>query len=206
MAVKHGVRDLVLAGLCAALLALALAPAARAERALLTEAAVNIKKNGSEPGMPGENLEGACGVAVEGVKVYVSEYYSHVVDVFKNKLYEDPRIAGDPLDGPCQLAVGPGGALYANDWHEGVERLLPTPASFDTDESTGVAVDPGSGDVYVVDRTYVAVYSPAGTLLQTIAGRRGTSATPTGSPSSAAGSTSPMPPPTRSRSSNPPPT
>jgi hypothetical protein len=143
--------------LCAALLALGLAPAAaQAERALLSTHAVEAEK------VPGGQIEGACGVAAGGERIYVSDYYRHRVDVFSSSGAYLSQIAGNPADGPCQLALASTGALYANDWHEGVERLLPSHLGFDQAESTGVAVDQASGKVYVDDRSYVAVYEPSG--------------------------------------------
>lgn len=144
-------------GLCLAALAGGVAAPAQAERALITKKAVDTEK------VPG-GLEGACGVAVTAAKIYVSDYYHHAIAVFDNG-DEGPyrsRIPGNPLDGPCQLATSAGGALYANDWHEGVSRVLPSALEFDSEESTGVAVDQVSGNVYVNDRTYVAVYEPSG--------------------------------------------
>jgi DNA-binding beta-propeller fold protein YncE len=141
--------------LAALLLALVLASPARAERALLSEHAVDLS------GIGGGNVEDACGLAFKGENAYVSYYYEHLVYLLEPG--EEPvPIEADPLDGPCQLAVGPSGALYTNDWHRRVERLRPTPLVFDSNESTGVAVDPASGDVYVNDRTYIAVYEPSG--------------------------------------------
>ena len=146
-----------------ALLSLGLTAGARAERVLIDSTVVETK------GVPGGNIEGACGIVFRSGQLYVSDYYHHAVDVFSTGGAESPfeyrylsQIAFDPLDGPCQLASSPSGALYANDWHEGVSRLLPSLLSFDSDESTGVAVDQASGDVYVDDRTYVAVYKSTG--------------------------------------------
>jgi hypothetical protein len=157
-AIRPGARHLWLAACGIALvLALTLAPAAHGERALLPSLELKTKD------VPGGQIEGACGVAVSGGTIYVSDYYHHGVDAFGlgggGFL---SRIAGNPLDGPCGLATSAGGALYANDWHEGVSRLLPSTLSFDSAESTGVAVDQASGDVYVDDREYVAVYEPSG--------------------------------------------
>jgi hypothetical protein len=141
--------------LAALTLTLVLASSARAERALLSENAVNLG------GVANGNVEDACGLAFDGENTYISYYYEHLVYLLEPG--EEPLpIEADPVDGPCQLAVGPGGRLYANDWHRRVERLLPTPLVFDSNESTGVAVDPASGDVYVNDRTYIAVYEPSG--------------------------------------------
>jgi DNA-binding beta-propeller fold protein YncE len=145
---------------CALLVAPALgASPASAQRALITTKAVNSEGPGSPPG----GIEGACGVAVGSSAIYVSDYYRHRVDVFKpNGEYASQIAAGTAPEGPCGLAVGPGGPLYANLWHESVARLLPSSLPFDEGESTGVAVDPVSGNVYVDDRTYVAVYEPSG--------------------------------------------
>jgi hypothetical protein len=149
--------DRRLAAALLGVLALALwAAPAQAERPLLSSRVVS----GGE--VPGGGIEGACGIAVTAGNIYVSDYYHHAVDVFTRGGGYLSQIPGDPLDGPCALATSPNGALYANDWHEGVERLLPSALGFDEAESTGVAVDPASGDVYVDDRTYVAVYEPSG--------------------------------------------
>ena len=147
----------VLAGLCVLLAALALGAApARAERALITTSAV---KTGVFP--PGE-IEDACGVALLGANIYVSDYYHRRVIAFKPNGDYLSEIVTEPIDGPCGLATGPGGTLYVNYWHRSVVRLLPSELSFDTAHSTGVAVDQVGGRVYVDDRTYVAVYEPSG--------------------------------------------
>lgn len=151
----------VLNGLLAfAILSLGLASPANAQRPVLSPAMLNTKT------VPG-GVEGACGIEVKTVSdLYVSNYYRHAVDAFTldslgvaNFFVRTPF---SPLDGPCQLALGPGGALYANEWHLGVSRVLPSLLSFDSGESTGVAVDQASGDVYVNDRTYVAAYETSG--------------------------------------------
>jgi DNA-binding beta-propeller fold protein YncE len=128
---------------------------AQAQRTLITKNGVDTE---SVPG----GLEGACGVALTGGKIYVSDYYHHAIAVFDDGGTYLERIAGNPLNGPCQLATSAGGALYANDWHESVGRVLTSNLELDSEESTGVAVDQASGDVYVNDRTYVAVYEPSG--------------------------------------------
>ncbi len=156
-AIQPSSRHLWLLALGALVLTLALgAPAAHAERALLPTPELKTKT------VPGGEIEGACGVAVSAGLIYVSDYYRHRVDVFSlvNDEYQS-QILGNPHDGPCGLATSASGALYANDWHEGASRLLPSSVSFDSANSTGVAVDQASGDVYVDDRTYVAVYDPA---------------------------------------------
>lgn len=137
---------------------------AHAERALITEKAIEAK------GVPGGSVEGACGLAFRSGQLYVSDYYHDAIDVFANSAVAGfefgygSQLPFNSSSGPCQLATGPSSALYANDWHEGVSRVLPSALSFDEEESTGVAVDQATGTVYVNDRTYVAVYEPSGAL------------------------------------------
>ncbi len=145
--------------LSALAIALAPAPFAQAERALLSSPELETKE------VPGGQIEGACGVAVSGGLIYVSNYYQHDIDTFSlNSGAYQSRLAGNPLDGPCALATSAGGALYAADWHGAVSRLLPSTLGFGSPKSnsTGVAVDPASGNVYVDERTRVAVYEPSG--------------------------------------------
>jgi DNA-binding beta-propeller fold protein YncE len=133
-----------------------LAPPAQAQRAVLSSALLNTK---TAPG----GVEGICGITTTPA-FYVSDYYHHGIDAFSPTSFQQ-RIPFGPLDGPCQLAGTSAGVLYANEWHRGVSRVLPTPLSFDTNESTGVAVDPTTGNVYVNDRSYVAAYEPSGAPL-----------------------------------------
>jgi DNA-binding beta-propeller fold protein YncE len=118
---------------------------------------------------PSGYLEGPCGVAVgSGGEFYVSDYYHDAVDVFSPSLGYLGQLKGvDPVDGPCGLALGAGGSLYVNDFHRRVVKYGP-PLSFapgpvlDEAHPTGVAVDPATNNVYVDDRTYIAVYDAAG--------------------------------------------
>jgi DNA-binding beta-propeller fold protein YncE len=115
--------------------------------------------------VPGGQIEGACGLAVSGSVIYVSDYYHHSIDVFDlNGGGYLSHLAGNPFDGPCALATAAGGALYATDWHGTVSRLQPSYLAFGPAKSTstGIAVDPASGNVYVDERTHVAVYEPSG--------------------------------------------
>jgi len=146
--------------------------AAAANRALLDEALLITTEKPLSPPPDGE-LEGACGLAVSNGEIYVSDYYHRTVYVFD--LSSDAYVSRIPLpggpfaatalntlDSVCGLAVGPAAALYANEWHEAALRLRPTEAVFDSGhESTGVAIDE-SGNLYVEDRTRVAVYEPSG--------------------------------------------
>jgi hypothetical protein len=147
------IRKTMTAFLLLACSVLLLAPVARAQRAVLSSALLNTN---TAPG----GVEGICGVATTP-SFYVSNYYHHGIDAFSPFAFQR-RIPFGPLDGPCQLAGTAGGALYANEWHRGVSRVLPTPLSFDTGESTGVAVDQTTGIVYINDRTYIAAYEPSG--------------------------------------------
>jgi len=136
---------------------------AQAARVLVNS---NVVRGEAAPG----SIEGACGLAISAGRIYVSDYYHHAVDVFNLPFDSSPgaylsRIPQNPLNGPCQLATSSTGVLYANDWHEGVSQILPSELSFDSAESTGVAVDQGDGNVYVNDRTYIAIYEPSGAPL-----------------------------------------
>lgn len=104
-------------------------------------------------------LEDPCGVAVtpQG-DLYVSDYYHHQVGLWEHTLGSYGPVLEDVAtpNGPCGLAVDPAGTLYINHWHGAVtnadgEVIAPGPA-------TGIAVDPASGDLYVDERTSVAVY------------------------------------------------
>lgn len=169
---RHLARALVGALAVVACLGAAANPA-QANRALLSEAILETKP---PLGPPQGQIESACGLAFSATgQLYVSDYYHRVVDSFNRvgsfKYSSQTALPGGPivglgsnsLDGVCGLAADSSGRLYANEWHEGVRRLLPSALVIDDGhESTGVAVDPVSGDVYVDDRTYVAVYEASG--------------------------------------------
>ena len=101
----------------------------------------------------------------------MADYYHRTVDRFSTSGVYVSQIALpggaidgraiNTLDGVCGLAAGPGGALYGNEWHQGVKRLLPSERVFDEAESTGLATDE-AGNVYVDERSRVAVYEPSG--------------------------------------------
>jgi hypothetical protein len=122
-------------------------------------------------------LEGPCGLALAGGQLYVSDYYHHAVDIFGGE-YITQIPNEDSENGPCQLAVGPAGQLFVNNFHSDIMRFLPSsfpaikgppPTSFgtglevDASHPTGVAFDPLTNRVYVDDRTYVAAYNLNGT-------------------------------------------
>jgi hypothetical protein len=144
---------------------------ASANRALLSEALLQSTTSPQPLPPPEGELEGACGLAVSGSTLYVSDYYHRAVDAFSTAGTYSSQIAlaGGPfpafgintLDSVCGLATGPGGALYGNEYHEGALRLAPSEQTFDTAESTGVATD-AAGNLYVDDRSHVAVYQPSG--------------------------------------------
>jgi DNA-binding beta-propeller fold protein YncE len=155
--------------LAAALLTLATgaAPAA-ANRALLSEALLQTSITPTPLPPPEGEIEGACGLAVgpDG-SLYVSDYYHRVIDRFSSFGEYESQIAlpganaafgSVTLDAVCGLALDSGGRLYANEWHQGALRLLPSEVAIDGGESTGVAVD-AAGNLYVDDRTEIAEYT-----------------------------------------------
>ena len=153
--------------LAALALTLAVAPAATASRALLSEAFLHAGPPPA-PGPPPEaEIEGACGLAfAPGGSIYVSDYYHRTVDLFSSTGdYQsqivlpgsNPLQGTNTLDAVCGLALDSGGRLYGNELHQGVVRLKPTEATIDSGDSTGLALD-AAGNLYVNDRTYVAEY------------------------------------------------
>jgi DNA-binding beta-propeller fold protein YncE len=119
-----------------------------------------------QPSTVQKNIEGACGLAISPADVlYVSDYYHRAVHSYGlSGIYGSTQfLAGGPpqesidkLDAVCGLAVDSTGTRYANEFHQRVIRL-PGEEVVDSGESTGLAVN-DEGDVYVDDRTYVAVY------------------------------------------------
>lgn len=120
-------------------------------------------------------FDGPCGLALSGAQLYVSDHYRNAVDVFTGSRNYVTRLAPqEAFAGPCQLAVAPGGILFVNYYHQGVVRYQPSPFPVtsqttygsgeivDDGNSTGVAVDPVAGRVYVNRRDYVAVYDLSG--------------------------------------------
>jgi DNA-binding beta-propeller fold protein YncE len=122
-------------------------------------------------------FEDACGVALSGGDVYVSDYYHDAIDVLNPLSTPTPfqieaQIAGeDPGDGPCKIALNSASDLYVNNWHRDVVRYEPGGFSagsgtvIDSATPTGLAVDETTDNVYVAHRTYVAEYGPAGNLI-----------------------------------------
>jgi DNA-binding beta-propeller fold protein YncE len=115
------------------------------------------------------NIEGACGLAISPSDVlYVSDYYHRTVHSYSlTGIYGgteslaggNPSPATEPsnsLNAVCGLAMDPAGTRYAAEFHARVLRL-PGGALIDPGPSTGIAVGE-DGDLYVNDRTYVAVY------------------------------------------------
>jgi hypothetical protein len=135
----------------------------------------------SKPPPAGE-LQGPCGLGVDSLgRFYVSDYYHHTIDLYSGSAgyassptngatgYIAQLASEDPLDGPCGLALDGSNNLYVNNYHRNVAKFGPAAAFspgpiFDTAEPTGVATDP-SGHVFVDDRSSIAEYATAGTLL-----------------------------------------
>lgn len=112
------------------------------------------------------SYEDACGVALFGGGLYVSDYHHDAIDL--------PSGSISPAEGACKLAFDAGGDLFANEWHQAVVKYpsseLQAGAAqvIDAAQPTGVAVDASTGDVFVAHRTYVSEYDSAGALLATI--------------------------------------
>jgi hypothetical protein len=104
-----------------------------------------------------EYLEDPCGLAVDsGGDIYVSDYYHNQIVTFGPSGGFSSRVTQvEPLDGPCGLALDSAGNLFVNNFHRNVTE---SGAVIDNAHSTGVAVDPTSGDLFVDDRTYIAEY------------------------------------------------
>jgi hypothetical protein len=117
------------------------------------------------------SYEDACGIANHNGGLYISDYYRNAVDLPEGKIGDESSVGG-----PCQLEVDPEGNLYVNNWHENVVKYTAfevarygttePPSSggtvIDNRNSTGVAVDPATGNVFVDDRTYIAEYDSSG--------------------------------------------
>jgi DNA-binding beta-propeller fold protein YncE len=117
--------------------------------------------------LPEGQIEGACGVAVApgSQTLYVADYYHRAIDAFSLAgLFQgsqvlfggDPRTEINERDAVCGLAADAAGNRYGSELHQAV-LALPGEEVVDPGPSTGVAVD-AAGNVYVDDRTYVAVY------------------------------------------------
>lgn len=177
---RHAIRRGALPALACLLLAGVLAPPAQANRALLSEAALETAHciHCTAPTLeivpPVEGqIEGPCGVAISPLgRVYVADYYHRTIDVFAPASSSgpakylsqialpgsNPSVLVNTLDAVCGLAFDAAGELYGNEWHQSVARLTGGEATIDTGESTGVAIDPSSDRLYVNDRAYVAEY------------------------------------------------
>jgi DNA-binding beta-propeller fold protein YncE len=147
-----------------------LAPSAVSAAAPSHELALILKGFIREPGHipvppPEGQYEDACGAAIapDG-DIYISDYYKRLIYVYDSSAEYLRQIPIEDPDGPCNLAFDAEENLYVNNWRRNVIRYTPdgTTTVIDSNRSTGVAVDPASGRIYVDDRTYIAVYEPDG--------------------------------------------
>jgi DNA-binding beta-propeller fold protein YncE len=118
--------------------------------------------------VPAGQIEGACGLAISppSEALDVSDYYHRAIHSFSPSgifIHSLSLAGGDPplveieeQNAVCGLAADSAGQLYGNEFHQAVV-LLPAEEVIDPGRSTGVAVD-DAGNVYVDNRTYVAVY------------------------------------------------
>jgi Divergent InlB B-repeat domain/NHL repeat len=171
---RKPIRRSLLGGLCAALMALAAAPAQGADPLYTFIPSPPPPPRPVTP-PPTGSFNGPCGLAVNSSgQVYVSDYYHHVIDIFSagSSQLSLPSYSGqianvDPLDGPCGLAFDGSNNLYVNNYHRDVMKSPPSGTVFNSSDPTGVAVD-ATGNVYVNNRTYVSKYDSGGTLLDRI--------------------------------------
>lgn len=117
---------------------------------------------------PEGQIEGACGLALSPLAetLDVSDYYHRAIHFFSPAGVFVKSLSlsgGDPppaeineRNAICGLAADSADRLYGNEFHQAVVRL-PGEEAIDPGPSTGVAVD-SADNVYVDDRTYVAVY------------------------------------------------
>jgi Divergent InlB B-repeat domain len=153
----------------------------------LSETSQFVLKPGNPPST--ENFEGPCGIAFDSAgDLYASNYYHDQVDVLNasgpSGLYITRLLNEEPSDGPCAIAVDNTGDLYVNNYQRNVVEYRPlefplqhlepyrapygTGTVIDSAHSTGLALDPAGGDLYVDDGTYVAEYEPSGALVARI--------------------------------------
>lgn len=119
-----------------------------------------------------------CGVAVDqdGV-IYAGDFLAGAVKAYNSN---GEFLVSLNTAEPCNVAVDSQGAVYVNAWHGSVSKF--TPSAFpvtasttyvsagviDSNSSFGLAVDPGTDDVYVDEGTRVARYDEAGTLTEVL--------------------------------------
>jgi hypothetical protein len=129
-----------------------------------------LEVNALPPFQTEGQIEGACGLAIDSSthELFVSDYYHRAVHTFTlSGTYQgsDFLDGGNPppvlepineLNAVCALAVDGAGTLYGDEFHQRV-LTLPGEEVVDPGQSTGVAID-DAGNLYVDDRTYVAVY------------------------------------------------
>jgi DNA-binding beta-propeller fold protein YncE len=122
--------------------------------------------SGLNPGTPPTpKLEAPCGIAVNSQgDAYVADYYHHAIGRWDHTLGGYGVLIENVAtpNGPCGLAVAGNGDLYVNHWHGKVVRYAApgfgSAATIVSGRATGIALDPGTGDLYVDEGTSVAIY------------------------------------------------
>lgn len=137
----------------------------------LTGPGGGCQPTGSSP----EPFAGPIGVAVDSTgDVYVTEFPSfgpQRVDVFSAEGADVRKLTG--LKEPWSVAVAPNGDVYVAELFHKTVKLTATAgfavSEFTAHASLGVAVDPATGDVFVLESEggdHVGEYEPDGTLIE----------------------------------------
>jgi DNA-binding beta-propeller fold protein YncE len=122
--------------------------------------------SGLNPGTPpSPKLEAPCGIAIDPQgDAYVADYYHHTIGRWDHTLGGYGPVIENVAtpNGPCGLAVAANGDLYVNHWHGKVVRYAApgfgSAATIVPGRATGIALNPGTGELYVDEGTSVAIY------------------------------------------------
>jgi hypothetical protein len=120
------------------------------------------------------------GVAIDSQgDVYVADYLGKAIYEFGAEGGYLGKLEGKDITVPFDVATGPGNVVYVNNFSGTTVKVnvnaaheVASESILDPHETGGVAVDPGTGDVYVTDAEggwHVAVYGPNGAIVENFA-------------------------------------